>query len=72
MSPGPRFVFGLFEEEEDVKEAMLVQVEEAEIAPANSSRLSMTVVMGDVDGSSWDEALEFRLVIFLVDGGWRG
>lgn len=69
MSPGPWFAFGLFEDEEEVdlvggEEAIFVQVEEAAIAPANSSRLSMMLVVGDVESSSWDGALE-RLVILL-------
>ena len=57
MSPGPRFTFGLSEEEVEVdlggEEAIFGQAEEAAIAPANSSRLSMIVVVGDVDSSSW-------------------
>ena len=70
MSPGPRLTFGLSEEEEEVdlggEEAIFGQAEaeEAAIAPANSSRLSMMVVVGDVDSSSWDGELE-RLVILL-------
>ena len=59
MSPGPRFTFGLSKEEEEEEvdlggeEAIFGQAEEAAIAPANSPRLSMMVVVGDADSSSW-------------------
>ena len=66
------------EEEEDadlggIEAGIFVQAEEAETASANSVRLSMMVVVGDVDRSSWGEALErFVMIAAAAAGGGGG